>query len=414
MNTNIQTIKPVNTNITGQPSSLLVVPGVIAALVALHFSGDSILLKLVFSTVIVGLTLYCTYLVSRLTKAHAEKIGEKENTQAITSHSSENSSAWLENLVTQVLPIWSRQIETARSQTEVSVFELSNRFAKIVEDLQHNIQASSEAMGGMDQHNDEHSFIHVFNESSKQLNSVIESLQGSMDSKSDMLNHINNLSGYVNEMNQMAADISNIAKQTNLLALNAAIEAARAGNHGRGFAVVADEVRNLSMLSEQTGKKIGERLSEVAESIHGVINITQQSVDKDRQSLLTSEETIKSTLESLRSNIEGISQSATLLRSSSADIQVEIEDVLVYLQFQDRVSQILNQVIDNQSKLTQDIEQQRNEPRDSKIDHQSSINEWLARMKSSYTMQEQYDNHSNDKNNHIEDDKSTSSGITFF
>ncbi|MGO6986971.1 methyl-accepting chemotaxis protein, partial [Rhizobium leguminosarum] len=48
------------------------------------------------------------------------------------------------------------------------------------------------------------------------------------------------------DVDNIAEEISTIARQTNLLALNAAIEAARAGDAGKGFAVVAAEVRALS------------------------------------------------------------------------------------------------------------------------------------------------------------------------
>lgn len=371
-------------------------------------------MNILFSSAILGLALYSALATSRAIKREAEKSQWLENQHSQSDDSLEEHTRWLENLIVQVLPIWSRQIETARSQTEVSIVELTNRFGKIVDDLQTNITAANEAAGDLGQKNSDHGFIAVFNESTQQLNSVIESLQHSMDSKNNMLEHINNLNNYVTEMNQMAADISNIAKQTNLLALNAAIEAARAGNHGRGFAVVADEVRNLSILSEETGKKIGERLAEVAHSIHSVVDVTQKSVANDHQSLKNSEQAIKNALNNLRSNIEGISRSANLLRNSSSDLQLEIEDVLVFLQFQDRVSQILNQVIENQTILSQEIEQQSHQSIASKTDHEASIDHWLTRMKSSYTTQEQHDNHNRNRSIRNEENTRSASSVTFF
>ena len=68
---------------------------------------------------------------------------------------------------------------------------------------------------------------------------VLETFKNMESSFTEFKNSVDEISGYMQE-------IVNIASQTNLLALNASIEAARAGEAGRGFAVVAEEVRKLA------------------------------------------------------------------------------------------------------------------------------------------------------------------------
>ena len=180
----------------------------------------------------------------------------------------------LEEVCTEVVPIWSRQVETTRNQTETAVTDLANRFAGINAKLEASVSASQSAANEL-AGSAEGGALAVMTQSELSLTSVIDSLREAQHSRNDMLEQVRSLNGYTAELRAMAVKVAEIAAQTNLLALNAAIEAARAGEAGRGFAVVADEVRKLSSLSSETGKNMSNTVDIISNAIGKVFKIAE-------------------------------------------------------------------------------------------------------------------------------------------
>jgi methyl-accepting chemotaxis protein len=176
-----------------------------------------------------------------------------------------------------------------------------------------------------------------------------------------------------------------IAFQTNMLALNAAIEAAHAGEAGRGFAVVAHEVRNLSNASRETGKSIAQKIALVHDSLAKIIETNEEASEREGEALRDSSSRIQSVLGRFGDMSEGLARSADNLREESAAIKDEVAESLVQLQFQDRVGQIMAQVVGSM----RDLEQRAGEPAGANI----AVKEYLAQMARTYTTEEQRRNH---------------------
>ncbi|SIS24146.1 methyl-accepting chemotaxis protein [Pseudomonas sp. 7SR1] len=320
-------------------------------------------------------------------------------------HDAHASSAQLNEVILGAMPIWARQVESSRQQTETAIVSLTSRFTGISSRLEETVHASQLAAGEL-AGNGSGGAVQVLAQSEGELVQVINSLKATQASRDETLAQVRNLTAYTGELRTMAADVAAIAAQTNLLALNAAIEAARAGEAGRGFAVVADAVRSLSSKSSETGQQMSAKVDIINTAITQLVQAASSGADQDSQSVSISEDSIQRVLERFKSVTGRLAESADLLQQESFGIRDELTEVLVSLQFQDRVSQILSHVRDNIEDLHVHIQQATQSP-----DQAVPIDarQWLARMETTYATDEQRRNHHGDAGA-----QQTSQEITFF
>ncbi|MES2674758.1 MAG: methyl-accepting chemotaxis protein [Pseudomonadota bacterium] len=291
-----------------------------------------------------------------------------------------------QELIQEILPLWQRQTALAQHQIEQSITELAKRFSHIYERLQDSITTSKATATGM---NGENGLHEVIDYASNELGELVKTLHRAIQQRDELLSEINELSKITSELSSMGADVAGIASQTNLLALNAAIEAARAGEYGRGFAVVADEVRTLSSRSGETGARIGKRIEQANGALQKTLERTTAYAQEDNKRLNHSETSISQVLAKFQQSGIGILQSAQLLEQESAQVQTDIAEVLVNLQFQDRVSQILNHVINDMQKLNGIIDKQKINLKNGNEIETINVNEWMTELHRTYTTLEQ-------------------------
>ena len=133
-------------------------------------------------------------------------------------------------------------------------------------------------------------------------------------------------------INDMVAQILDIASQTNLLSLNASIEAARAGEQGKGFAVVAQEIGNLATNSSETAVQIQEICGEINVNIANVracfddiISFMELDVSDKFKEFVTIANDYDSSVEMIRQAIREIDQASAGFVSSISSIKEQME-----------------------------------------------------------------------------------------
>ena len=361
-------------------SAVAAAPALLAA-VLLLFAGNFAGWALGAAALLVAVSGAAALLCRRLVVHHTEEARQAaEESHVATVAAPDGAARIVRAAGSDLLPLWSKHVETARSQTETAIVGLSGRFAELAGQLRQSTEMSSGVArslgGGMGS---------TFGRADEDLRSVVDSLRHALKDRDALLGQIDGLDTFVDELDAMAQDVATIAGQTNLLALNAAIEAARAGEHGRGFAVVADEVRKLSRLSAETGERIGSKVNYIGDAIRSAVSAAQASRGRDSEAVKSSEATIERVLDSFRKQGGELVAVAESLQQTNAGIQGDVEGALVELQFQDRTSQMLAHVCSSMAATAEQM--QRQEP--ATVD----IKGILADMEASYAMAEERENH---------------------
>ncbi|MEN9656915.1 MAG: hypothetical protein RL571_380 [Pseudomonadota bacterium] len=291
----------------------------------------------------------------------------------------------LPHLLTAVTPIWRGNIELARRQSEEAGNQLGHTLRDIAVDLRATMRESRGESS--DNHNGQHNLNQLIDHVRERINSLTHILAQTSSHREELINQVTNLSNFSSELDSMAKGVAAIANQTNLLALNAAIEAARAGEAGRGFAVVADEVRKLSTLSAETGKQMSIKVAAIDHALRDAGKKAANISTSESQQTGMALQLLNESLSDFTSATQQMAQSNSNLQAQGNKVEQELNQTLVALQFQDRVCQMMAHVEQDLSHLEDYLAALIIAPADSPPT--LSLADWLARLRSTYSTQEQ-------------------------
>ena len=307
-------------------------------------------------------------IVYRRNASKSERVVTKTNEPQEDAHQETYNMKGLQESCEQAIPIWRRHLDNSQDLLQTEIGNLAVRFSGLVVKIDASVKASEEAAGSIDNGNSQNGFTSVFYKSREELSIVIDSFHKSFQFRDQLIEQVRGLVSYAAEMDKMASAVRQIAAQTNLLALNASIEASRAGEAGRGFAVVATEVRALSIKSAETGIQMSEMVAQIIRAMEDLENNAVSMAQQDVETASEMEVIVNNALARIQHVSEGLWSSASILQTESVGIKNEVSDILVSLQFQDRVTQVLAALQSNLATLETEITSIAQQPGLSAID----------------------------------------------
>ena len=366
--------------------SLPSVAGAGVALLTVLFGGVStqslIMVGLLFITgLIVGHILY-----KKMQAENTFKLEEQSNDNKVVIQRIESSVKPLEQLLVDVMPIILNQIDMSKQHTEQEVSNLSERFGAMTTKI-------AELNSSQAQDDEEYSIDALLKGSKAILSGVMDELSALNDAETNMIDEVRQLSSYTAELDSMAHDVRSVADNINLLSLNAAIEAARAGEHGRGFAVVAEEVRNLAQTSAATGSRISKTVNDINAAMTATLKSAEATSETDGESIHNSESYIEKVLTDIENTLNSFKGHADILTEGNEQVQLEIYSVLTALQFQDRVSQMLEHAEHNLQDLYDIVDSQKQIALAVRDPESIQVDSIMEKMELRYTMPEELLHH---------------------
>lgn len=166
----------------------------------------------------------------------------------------------------------------------------------------------------------------------------------------------------IEQVKQIAEEISNIASQTNLLSLNAQIEAARAGELGAGFAVVATEVGHLSNDIDRAVAEINtinvqvlSALDAMMDASEEMIRFVSEDVVKDYDAFANLGEEYGNTTDTIFVQMAEIGDQSTQISRTISDINRNVQDitatVIMTAESAGEMAESTNQIADSLENL---------------------------------------------------------------
>ncbi len=291
-----------------------------------------------------------------------------------------------EVMVSQVVPVWSKQMDITRNAAADGMSKLLDTFAQLagaLGTLSTKLDNNSPTLqvGAIDEALADNSPAQVA------LAALLAPSMRAFAQRDAAMTELNRCTEALQEMRHLGKQAREVAKHTRLVAFNASIEANRgAQGAGSGSQAVANETRMLAARMGEVGEQLERAVSQLDKSLHSERLRGAVGTSTEQELKLEVEIRAREALAGLVSALGSAMSNSAEVQQASQTLREQLEEAFVNFQFGDRLSQMLAVVGSDMANFARWVTA-------NPYATQSDAAEWLANLEGSYTMEEQRSQH---------------------
>jgi methyl-accepting chemotaxis protein len=344
----------------------------ITTLLALFDTRLSIGLVFLLGIIIFTASYACLFFQKKIINEDNQKTLQKKQPLNNSVQDSDNLAQHF-GLAHRIIKIWSGQISLAQEQGNDNIDQLASNYAQINDKLAKVMKAFQGTTSAI---NSPHGIAHTIEQSELALHNIINILKNAMRDRDQILTELNNFSATIQELSEIGDEI--------------------ALNTTNKVEITCDKATRLVEIIEQ-----------VHISLQNTLITRQKFSEQDALIINSVEQKIQKVINDYSVAGEKITFTTNQVEQESTEIKLVLDDTLITLQFQDRVSQILSHVVDDMNKLAPHYQQCQFSINQDNAIKPIDIDQWLNKIKETYTTSEQVAVHdgneipNNQKNNEV-------------
>lgn len=287
--------------------------------------------------------------------------------------------------VRRIMSALSVQLNEIDSDIGSSVQSITQGFTGMARSAQAAVSAASDIVGSPATSHEQD----LIGEIQKVVNLLLNDIDTSCKCTAEAARKLSRIEEHVTSVHAGLADIEKLAQRARVVALNGQIEASRLGEQGRAFMVVVEETKELSIHANSTGSIIRSIVGQLVQDIVATSSELKQQADSDAARLQATHSNASGLLEKIDGSHRRMLQTITESCALSRNLQQEIAQAVVGMQFHDRVSQRLEHVSGALDLLVNRVDASTSHALDS--DTEEKVEKLLSEIASHFTMQSERD-----------------------